>query len=248
MHNAMHIQGVHNRCMSYNEEAIQYLRHVIDVTGKTASALAKLVGKSPTTFTRPLAQQDDWKFGIRFSTLQELSEKTGVPLPSSLVEADVPAPSAAASEIKLPIKYEVAASGFVPRDELAQEPLGFRTVPSIPGYERHPQWLERVISDSMDRMLPVGCLIHVVDAKSLRYRARHGDIVVVERERLDGSLVERTVKQIAIEGDVVELWPRSHNPRWQRAVEMRDGTSEDEDFSVTIVGRVLQSYMFFEAD
>lgn len=250
MHSAMHTPYVHKPGMSYNREAIEYLRHVIDVTGKTPTALAKMVQKAPTTFTRPLAQSADWKFGIRFATLQELAEKTGVPLPASLLASETEADAAPTPthEVRLPIRYEVAASGFVPRDELADEPVGFQTVPSIKGYERHEQWLERVISDSMDRILPVGCLIHVIDAHSLRYRPRHGDIVVVERERRDGSLVERTVKQISVEGDVVELWPRSHNPRWHRAVELRDGTETDEEFTVQIVGRVMQSYMFFEAD
>lgn len=248
MQSAMHSLDVHKPGMSYNREAVEYLRRVVEETGMTPTALAKLVQKSPSTFTRPLAQADDWKFGIRFATLQELSEKTGIPLPDSLLETETKTPAPApAADLRLPIRYEVAASGFVPREELAQAPIGFQTVPAIRGYERHPQWLERVISDSMDRLLPVGSLIHVIDAHSLRYRPRHGDIVVVERERRDGSLVERTVKQVAIEGDTVELWPRSHNQRWQRAVELHDGTDPDEEFLVQIVGRVMQSYMFFDA-
>lgn len=42
------------RMADYKDEALAYLRKVIDETGRTATELARLVGVSPTTFTRPL--------------------------------------------------------------------------------------------------------------------------------------------------------------------------------------------------
>lgn len=225
--------------MDYQSASIDFLRHVVEVTQQKPSVLAKMVGKAPSTFTRPL--QDGWKGSIKLDTLMELSERTGIPLPEDLVgarAADVPE----SGMIKLPIKFEVAASGFLPRDELPQVPYGFKEVQSLKGFEGCPQWLERVVSDSMDRIIPQGSLVHVVDAYSIRYRPKDGDVVIAERERGGGSMIERTVKQVGVEDGTVKLWPRSHNQRWQTPLVLTEGTAEGEEFTVQIVGRVLRSF------
>lgn len=157
-------------------------------------------------------------------------------------------PATSATEIRLPIRYEVAASGFLERDELPQRPYGFHTVPSVAPYSGAPQWLERVVSDSMDLLLPVGSLVHVVDTIALEYEPRHGDVVIVERSRAQGALVERTIKQVALTPTGPELWPRSHNPRHQQAIALHDGDDRSDDVTVQIVGKVIRSYMFFEPE
>lgn len=241
----MHLPARHNPAMDYKQASIDFLRHVVDASGKTPTELAKLVGKSPTTFTRPLSKAD-WPFAIKFDTLSVLSEKTGIPLPESLLDLRSEG-AAQAPQLRLPIRYEVAASGFLLRDDIPQEPYGFIEVPSIKGFEGCPQWLERVISDSMDRLMPVGSIVHVADAQALRYRPKDGHVVIVERERGGGAMIERTIKQIVINGDQVELWPRSHNPRWQSPLLLTEGTDAGEEFTVQIVGRVLRSFQQWEA-
>lgn len=158
-------------------------------------------------------------------------------------EADASPPSLG-GDLKLAVRYEVGAGGFHERDELPQRPYGFHVVRAIPPYQSLPQWLERVVSDSMDRLIPVGSLLHVVDALSFEYAPRHGDIVIVQRTRAQGALVERTVKQVALKRGVLELWPRSHNDRWQGPVVV-EGDAPVEDMVVEIVGLVLRSYQFF---
>ena len=242
---ALQIVSPHIGLMDYQSASIDFLRHVMTATGKKPSVLAKMVGKSPSTFTRPL--QEGWKGSIKIETLTELAERTSIALPEDLAAlASKEAAASIPTEVLLPIRYEVAASGFLPRDELPQRPYGYQTVSTLPGFAGKPQWLERVISDSMDRMFPQGSLIHVVDAISIRYRARHGDVVVVQRERDGGGLIERTVKQIEIQGDEVRLWPRSHNPMWQSPIVLTDGTSPGENFSVVICARVLRSLQVWE--
>lgn len=259
MHNCISLQAVmhtdvrtmapQNLAMaSYKEEALAYLRLVIETTGRTASALARDIGVSTTTFTRPL-NDPDHKYAVKFQALQDLSEKTGVALPTSLTSARAAGRSKALGEIRLPIAFEVAASGFVERDDLPQRPFGFAKVPTVAPYADCPQWLERVVNDSMDRLLPPGSIIHVVDTEAIRYRPRHDDIVVVERTRNDGALVERTVKQVALlPGGSAELWPRSHNARWSAPVRLLADVADGEEVTVRIVGLVLRSYMFFAAE
>ncbi len=228
----------------FKAEGLAYLRLVIERTGKTATELARLVPVNPTTFTRPLSDPKH-KSAIKFQTWATLSAKTGVPLPQSLVAADRAA-RPAPTELRLPIRHEVAASGFVARDDLPQTPFGFRRLAPIPPYEFEEQWLERVISDSMDRLIPVDAEIHVVSAEGLRYAPRHNDIVVVERTRGQGALVERTVKQIAITPDgKIELWPRSHNPRWSAPIQITKPDDDPEHVTVQIVGLVLRAYINF---
>lgn len=233
--------------MAYKEEALAYLRDVISQTGQTATALAKLAGVNQTTFTRPLNNAEH-KYAIKFQALQALSERTGIALPAALMAARDAAKAPVPAEVRLPIRYEVAASGFLPREELRQVPYGFRTVPSIAPFADCEQWLERVISDSMDRILPVGSEIHVVNAIQLRYRPQHDDIVVVERTSKDGGFVERTVKQVTLTPEGARLWPRSHNARWQEPIALTKGGKDDEGMTVQIVGLVVRSYQFFGAE
>lgn len=145
----------------------------------------------------------------------------------------------AMAEVRLPIRHEVAAGGFIERDDVRQQSYGFVTVRPVRPYDQYSQWLERVVSDSMDKLIPPGSLIHVVDAIELRYKPRAGDVVVVERRRAQGALVERTVKQIGfLDNGRLALFPRSHNPNY-RAFTV-DETHEDVE--VVIVGLVIRSY------
>lgn len=241
----MHLVGLHKPAMDYKQASVAFLRRVVEETKKSPTELARMVGKSPTTFTRPLASPD-WRFAIKFDTLNDLSDRTGIPLPPELLK-DRAEEGQGAKRVTLPIRYEVAAGAFLVRDDLPQQPYGFREVPSLPGFESYPQWLERVVSDSMDRLVVPGSLVHVVDAVALRYKPREGHLVVVERERGQGALVERTVKQIHLGDNGVELWPRSHNPRWQSPLRLAEGAENFDDLTATVVGRVLRSFQEWEA-
>lgn len=228
----------------FKAEGLAYLRGVIEATGRTPTELARLALVSPTTLTRPLSKVDH-KSAIKFQTLAAIAEKTGIPLPATLVAANRDTRSLP-KELRLAIRHEVAASGFLARDDLPQVPYGYRRVAPVSPYEFEEQWLERVISDSMDKLIPVGAEIHVVDAEGLRYTPRHNDIVVVERTRDQGALVERTVKQIAITPDgQVELWPRSHNPRWNAPIQIASDSDDPEHVTVHIAGLVIRAYLNF---
>lgn len=229
----------------YKTEALAYLRSVIDQTGKTATELARLAGVNQTTFTRPL-NSPDHKYAVKFQALQELAEKTGVGLPASLVSARA-APKRSV-QLRLPIQFKVGAGGFERRDEIPQQVLGYETVASVPPYTDAPQWLELVSSDSMDRSIPVGSCVHVVDAFAINYKPHHNDIVIVERTMAQDAYVERTVKRLKLTPDGPQLWPDSHNKRWSGPLVLGDDpaldASDDTRTRAQIVGLVLRSYQF----
>jgi hypothetical protein len=119
------------------------------------------------------------------------------------------------------------------------------TTPKIAPYAEFPQWLERVRGESMNKVLPDGCLAHVVDAIALGYTPRHEDLVVVVRRRAQGSFEERSIKQVALTPEGPQLWPRSYDPRWTEPLSLTNGVSADQDLEVEIVGKVVRAYMTF---
>lgn len=148
-------------------------------------------------------------------------------------------------EIFLPIRYEVAAGQWQTVDDLRDEPYGYAPAQRIKPYEQFPQWLERIVGDSVNKLIPDGSLVHVVDAIAIHYEPRHDDLVVVQRSRAQGSFLERSIKQVELHPSKIELWPRSYNPRWDGPFIVATGEEGDGDESIEIVGLVLRAYMHF---
>lgn len=145
----------------------------------------------------------------------------------------------------LPIRYEVAAGAWLAQDDIRDEPFGFYEAFRIAPYGDFPQWLERVVGDSVNQLIPTGALAHVVDAIAIEYEPKHNDLVVVVRSRAQGAFLERSIKQVELTPRGVELWPRSFNAKWDRPLSLTDGVREGEDAEVAIVGLVLTAYIPF---
>lgn len=137
----------------------------------------------------------------------------------------------------LAVRYKVEAGLWREIDEI-DEPFNSISIPEDERFNGFSQWLEEVVGDSMNKLIPSGSLVHVVDAIEMGYAPTGGHIVVVERRR--GHTRERTLKQIERSSDGVKLWPRSTNPKWQSAIELAPDSGE-EDVEVQIVGLVIQA-------
>lgn len=142
---------------------------------------------------------------------------------------------------RLPISYEVSAGTWLEVDDIRDEPFGYVEVLVPVQYSRMRQWAERVRGDSMNKMIPDGSIVHVVDQIDIGTSPAHGDIVVVVRRRAQGGLIERSLKQVEVDAFGMSLWPRSHNPRWDRPLVLAD-TTADDDTEVSIVGKVVMAY------
>jgi transcriptional regulator with XRE-family HTH domain len=241
----MQIRNVHDLGMTNlltQETARDFLRAAIQRSGLKPSQLAKKAGVAPSTITRPLSDPL-YEFIPKASTLAKIAEASGEELPIIFRPApdSFSMPSNAAEDV-LPIRYEAAAGAWLATDEQHDQPLGEETVRKLWRFNGYPQWMERVVGDSMDKRLPPGTLVHVVDAIALHYEPRHGDIVVVVRSRAQGAFLERSIKEVVIDRGHVELWPRSHNPRWSEPLSPTQGVREGEDVEVEIRGLVVQAY------
>lgn len=206
---------------------------VMERTGWSARQWASEAGVAATTIQRAI--KPDYPFVTSSRTLEKLARAANEPAP------DVTEPSGPiVKPTFLPIRYEVGAGMWRAIEDLSQ-PYGTAPVAADPAFAGFAQWLERVVSDSMDREYPVGSLLHVVDAAAVGYVARQGDHVIVERRRNGGGLVERTVKEAVYGPKGLELWGRSNDPRWNKPIAIVDGI-DDESLEAEIVGLVIGSY------
>jgi phage repressor protein C with HTH and peptisase S24 domain len=203
-----------------------------DLTVKQWAAKARV---APSTIHRAMGAS--YQFVTSSKTLAKLAVAAGVAPPDAksteplMVDVDF-----------LPIRYEVGAGNW---QEIAdnQTFFGVGTVAPDPAYTGFAQWLERVQGDSMDREYRPGDLVHVVDAIALGYAPRHGDHVVLVRRRMDGSEMERTIKEVVRRKDgATEFWPRSNNPRWNSPITLFEGVATDDTTEVEVGGLVIGSY------
>lgn len=62
------------------------------------------------------------------------------------------------------------------------------------------------------------------------------DLVIVERSRFNGQMIERTAKRIRQTISGFELWPESTEPNHQEPIKINGATDGEE---IRIVGKVL---------
>lgn len=139
----------------------------------------------------------------------------------------------------LPVLFKTGGGAWVQVEDYAQDGLGEREGAPVYAYRRFRQWYEILDGDSMNRLYPDGTYLQVVDTVDMGYEPKSGDIVVVERCRDGGFLRERSVKQVEVYRNRIELWPRSTNPRWKEPIVINDHP-DDETVEVRIVGLVLK--------
>lgn len=89
---------------------------------------------------------------------------------------------------------------------------------------------------SMNEHYPEGSVVIVCDA--VECGVREGDHVVVRRTR--GSLVETTLKEVVVNENRVELWPRSTDARFKEPFVLE--RARDADEGPTIIGVVIATY------
>jgi SOS-response transcriptional repressor LexA len=144
----------------------------------------------------------------------------------------------------LPVRGTVQAGAWLEVDAHDQ-----RDVEMVAGAKDHrfplaDQWLSVIRGDSMNDLKPSGIfdgdLVQCVDAISIEYQPRTGDVVEVERIRFQGRERELTLKQVELTAKGVVLWPRSTNPRWQQPLRILGEGDAGDDVEVRIRGWVIK--------
>lgn len=219
--------------MDTPEKIRSWMLGVLERKGWSAFKWATEAGVAASTVQRAI--KPGYPFVTSSRTLSRLAAAAGDPTPEV-----APLARPQLTPTFLPIRYEVGAGMWRHVDDVSQ-PYGEAPVAADPAFATFPQWLERVVSGSMDLEYPIGTLLHVVDAAAIGYSVRNGDHVIVERRRNGGGLVERTVKEAVLSGRGLELWGRSTDQRWNKPLAIADGL-DDESLEVEIVALVIGSY------
>lgn len=143
----------------------------------------------------------------------------------------------AAAVQSLEVAGEVAAGIWLEPDIL-DEPR-FQPVAAIvdPRFPRESQFALIVRGPSINRTAGDGATLLCVSIDS-GVEVRDGDLVIVERTRDQGAMIETTAKFIRRVAGGYELWPHSTDPRYQKPLFIADDAS-GEDEHVTIRAKVL---------
>lgn len=150
----------------------QYIRHVLDVTGLSLSAVAAKAGLSSTTLTRPM-NADDHKFSMKLNTIEAVQRATGVPFGSFVAGAEptgaVDGYPSASDDALIPV-YDVAASaGFGALVDYEQQTHSL----AFP-----PDYLRKLTSSS-----PSNLAIISVKGESMEPTLLDDDIVLVDMSK-----------------------------------------------------------------
>lgn len=107
----------------------------------------------------------------------------------------------------------------------------FEVVPAAPDAPAEWQYAFTVEGTSLDKIALPGDILVCIDCIKSRVEIKDGDLVVVERSRFAGQMVERTAKRIRRGLAGLELWPESNDPLHQEPL-LLDGLKDGDTVEV----------------
>lgn len=147
------------------------------------------------------------------------------------------------SVAQIPVRGSTAAGRWLEFDDIAQDALA--PIYAVAGrFPMEEQFAFKVSGPSMDKArIFDGDYVICVPYWIARVAPTPGDLVVVERKR--GTMFERTLKELQLNGDEFELWPRSSDSRFQTPLRVKKNHDfeESDGTTVEIVGLVIASYV-----
>lgn len=107
----------------------------------------------------------------------------------------------------------------------------YDVVPAAPDAPAEWQYAYTVEGTSLDKIAQPGDILVCIDCIKSRVDIKDGDLVVVERSRYGGQMVERTAKRIRRTISGIELWPESNDPLFQDPI-LLDGLIDGDTVEV----------------
>lgn len=131
---------------------------------------------------------------------------------------------------------KVSANTWLSVDDMDFSYDDVEYVPSIGDYPIGQQFGLIIDGNCLNKIANHGDRLVCLDIIKANIDVVPNDLVIVERSRFAGQMVERTAKRIRQTSDSYELWPESNDPLHQTPIKL-NGANEDE--TVRIVGKVL---------
>lgn len=209
------------------------LREVIDERKTDMKAVSLGAGLNETAVFELLKKGKDPKLSTLTKVVQFLQLSY-----DELISGAVPS----LTPKSVPVVGETAAGLWLEPD--SWDEAKYPPVPFVPTrYAELEQRAYRVVGPSMNaKGIHDGTFVITVSYWDVRTQPQDGDIVVVERSR-DGGLVERTLKQVIVHPDRIELMPRSTDERYREPfIIPRNNGAPEETIEIQIVALVIGSY------
>lgn len=105
-------------------------------------------------------------------------------------------------------------------------------VPSVGDYPIEWQYAFIVDGESLNKVARPGDRLVCLDLIKAQIDIADGDLVIVERSRYAGQMVERTAKRVRKTIAGTELWPESTDPQFQGAIPYSTGNAETDGVEV----------------
>jgi phage repressor protein C with HTH and peptisase S24 domain len=112
----------------------------------------------------------------------------------------------------------------------------YQVVPAAADAPAEWQFALAVEGTSLNRIALPGDILICMDIVKARYEFADGDLVIVERSRFAGQMVERTAKRIKRVVEGFELWPESDDPAFQSPIRLN---GVEDGAEVRIIAKVL---------
>jgi len=132
----------------------------------------------------------------------------------------------------VPVIGEVAAGLWLEVGPMPEDPQEWLPIMPVMGSRTKGVYSLRVRGNSMDKIAPEGAYIICLDIGESGAAVRDGDLVVVERRRVQEQLREVTVKRVRSTKRGFELLPESNDPRWKPIAWNRDEADGDTEIRV----------------
>lgn len=192
----------------------------------------------------------NWELGgeMGIDAMAQLSKLSGVPLDWIAYNKGTPTPTAANNNAdsklvpinrpvdQIPISGRVAANTWLDVEDTIIDYDNVEYVPSLSGYPSAWQFAYRVDGNCLNKVAKHNDVLVCLNIIASGDDVFEDDLVIVQRSRFGGQMIERTAKRVRRTSRGTELWPDSTDPAHQEPIALYDSSPEIE---VQIIGKVL---------
>ncbi len=136
----------------------------------------------------------------------------------------------------IPVRGKVAASSWMDVEDMDFGWEDMDPVPTISGYPKEYQFALMVEGNCLNKKAAHGDVLICLDIIKAGASFKEGDLVVVERKKYDGQMVQRTAKRVRMTAKGYELWPESTDPAHQDPIILYEQSPGE---SAVVIGVVL---------
>lgn len=224
-----------NNTGSEYRSAMNEIRRLREEKHLTQAGLAELAGTSQPQIRRLEAS----KRKLTKEWVERLAPHLGV-TPENLMFSDGSQPmdlEQITSPIgAVPVTGKVAANTWLSVDDMDFGYDDIEYMPSASGYPVELQFALKVEGNCLNKIANHGDRLLCLDMIKTGIAAEDGDLVIVEKSRFEGQMIERTAKRLRRTADGYELWPESNDPAHQDPIKLN--RNENGDIA-RIMGKVL---------